>query len=160
MKKAVIAILSVAVSVGIHAQGTFNATGLATAKIVDEAGNGVQGASVQFLAGASADSLSAVGSTTTLPGGLFTAGALTVPGVAGGNTAFIQINASLGDLTGSSAPFQVTLGGGGTPPAPPAQIAAAIGGNIVLAGEVIIPEPTTVALGLIGGAALFLRRRR
>jgi hypothetical protein len=51
--------------------------------------------------------------------------------------------------------------GGGTPPAPPGELlpanAALLGSTLTLPS---VPEPSTIALGVLGAAALLLRRRK
>lgn len=57
-------------------------------------------------------------------------------------------------IRGASAPITIATGGTGTPPGPPALLTG-------LAGFTIVPEPSTIALGIIGGlGTLFLVRRR
>jgi len=59
-----------------------------------------------------------------------------------------------GGITGKSATFNYTTGGGGSPPATP-------GGMEGLQSFTLqTPEPSTIALGLLGAASLFVVRRR
>jgi len=58
-------------------------------------------------------------------------------------------------INGSSGLFQVTVGGGTTPPA---SLSGTVAGNFTVASAV--PEPTTMALGGLGVAALMLLRRK
>ncbi|MBU6399353.1 MAG: PEP-CTERM sorting domain-containing protein [Verrucomicrobia bacterium] len=144
--------------------------------------DGVTGLSAPFqaelYAGTSASSLTPITSSITpfIGGGFFfNANTVTVPGIAGGANAFLAIAvwnpadgstfeaASLkaGAHVGSDLanPFQLALGGAGTPPSAPAVIPSSVAGfnlSIVQA----VPEPTTIALGLLGAGALFLRRRK
>ena len=58
-------------------------------------------------------------------------------------------------LTGQSEVFSLSAGGG-NPPLPAGGIPASFSGLTVPT----IPEPSTVALAILGGAALFFRRRK
>ncbi len=58
-----------------------------------------------------------------------------------------------GGKYGQSDPFTVTLGGGGSPPSTPADL-------VGLKSFSLVPEPSTIALGALGAAALLLRRRK
>jgi hypothetical protein len=91
-----------------------------------------------------------------------------IPGIAGGSSAWIQIRVwdstkgadyatskAAGSNWGESAAFQVTLGGAGSPPSVPAVLA----GLQPFTLNAAIPEPSTIALGMLGAAALLLRRR-
>ena len=88
------------------------------------------------------------------------ASAVTVPGVAANTQATIVLRAWEGAsfdtavVKGESAPLTLTLGG--TPavgaPLPPAFLSG-------LQGFTLVPEPSTLALGLLGAAALLYRRR-
>jgi hypothetical protein len=86
-----------------------------------------------------------------------------VPGSSPGDTAvFIMraYNAGLGadaakasgNGYGESSPFTVALGGGANPPA---NLTTLSGFNYS-----VVPEPSTIALGLLGAAALLIRRRK
>jgi len=89
-----------------------------------------------------------------------------IPGIAGGSTAWIQIRVwdstkgatydaakAAGSPYGDSNTFQLTLGGAGSPPSVPAVMAG-------LQPFALVPEPSTIVLGMLGAAALFLRRRK
>ena len=89
-----------------------------------------------------------------------------IPGIAGGSTAWIQVRVwdstkgadyatakAAGSPYGDSNIFSVTLGGAGNPPGVPAVL-------VGLQPFALVPEPSTIALGLLGAAALFLRRRK
>lgn len=120
----------------------------------------------QLYVGAVADSLTAVGPVldfrTGAAAGYITSTAITIPGVTG--TVFAQLRAweaargatyeaAFGTLAGygSSDPVQVDLT---LPPAAPADMAG------LQSFALIIPEPSTVALVLLGLGALALRRRK
>ena len=85
-----------------------------------------------------------------------------VPGVAsGGNATFVvrawqtslgSYDAAVGKAWGESAPFTVSVGGGTLPPA-----------NLTTLQSFtvqVVPEPSVIALGVLGAAALLLRRRK
>lgn len=91
----------------------------------------------------------------------------TLSGIAAGAAAQIQIRAwdaskgstyeaalAAGGATGFSPTLTVTTGGAGSPPGLPAALSGLQGFKLN------IPEPTTIALGLLGAGALFLRRRK
>lgn len=177
MKRVAIAIL-VALSLGgsAHAQGTFNfsngASGVnAPVKLGDLAGpNAPIGAGywVQAFAGAAgsaASALVAVGSPInfTLSAGYFFGSAVAVPGIAGGTAAVIQVRAWDATL-GNTAPALNTPGSGAsnlvtvnlvTSPTPE--------NNLVgLQSFAIspVPEPSVVALAIVGLGAILLRRKK
>jgi hypothetical protein len=84
---------------------------------------------------------------------------VTVPGHAPGTTAPLVLRAwetsaasfDAAVIKGESpSPANILLGGGNLPPT-----------NLTgLAGFTMVPEPSTIALGVIGGLALLLRRRK
>lgn len=94
--------------------------------------------------------------------------ARTIAGAAAGSTVTLTVRAwdstkgatyaaavAAGGKYGQSDPFSVTLGGQGPsgPPATPADLSG-------LKSFSLVPEPSTIALGALGAAALLLRRRK
>lgn len=126
-------------------------------------------------AGTAAGSLVAVGVpvqfqnniTTGLPTGQVNGGAVDT-GLAGASSATIQMRAWAGSAGanyeaafatgagyGFSTPITVTLGNSAAnPPTTPADLVGLASFNLV------VPEPSTIALGLLGAAALLIRRRK
>jgi hypothetical protein len=89
---------------------------------------------------------------------------VTVPGVAGGSAATFVVRAWLtasgsfdaAASKGQSAPVTVAaLGGAGAPPSLPALLTGLQGFEVTA-----VPEPTVIALGVLGAAAFMLRRRK
>jgi hypothetical protein len=178
MKKLLLVAACIVASVGALAQGTilFNnvSAGAVAGKITDADGTGLAGTAflAQLYAGADANSLAPVGAAVTFrtgaAAGFVNAATVAIPGVASGSVAsFLQVRAwdatggatydaavASGKHFGSSAIFASggALGGGGSPPATPASLAN-------FKGFSLIPEPSTIALGLLGASALLLRRR-
>jgi hypothetical protein len=183
MKKLLLVAACIVASVGALAQGNVlfdNLKAGATQFITDADGSKLSGTGflAQLYAGADANSLAPVGAalsfrTGAAAGFVSTAGVdatRTIPGVATGGTAnFLQIRAwdATGGATydaavgsgkhfGSSAIFSAAnLGGpdaGGGPAHTPANLTN-------FKGFSLIPEPSTIALGVLGAAALLLRRR-
>jgi hypothetical protein len=175
MKKSVLAIIcAIATTAGAMAQGTVtfaNIGGGVNAPVTVAATGAAVGTDfmAQLYAGASASSLAAVGSPVAFVGnGFFTGGTVTVPTVAPGATGSFQVRAwrsadgasydaavAAAGVVGQSGTFPVATGGAGQPPGPPASLTGLTAFTVAP-----IPEPTTIALGLIGAAALFLRRRK
>jgi len=92
----------------------------------------------------------------------------TLPGIAAGATAWIEVRVwdstkgatydaakAAGGRYGDSNIFSLTTGGPTTPPSAPAALA-----GLQSFALVAIPEPSTIALGMLGAAALLLRRRK
>lgn len=90
-------------------------------------------------------------------------------GIAAGSTAWIQVRvwdstaganpdaAKLaGGKWGDSNIFSLTTGGSGSPPAVPASILGMTSFHLTQT----VPEPSTIALGVLGIGALLLRRRK
>jgi hypothetical protein len=123
----------------------------------------------QLYAGAAMDALSpvgaAVGFRTGAAAGYITAVERIVPGIAGGSAAWVAMavwdsadgasyevaSAAFGKV-GMSIPVQITLS---SPPATPAPMSGMQAFSVA-----IVPEPSTLALGLLGIGALMMRRRR
>lgn len=127
------------------------------------------GYTAQLWGGTSADSLSALTPTVAFNTGNFAGtfspnDAVAVPGIAAGSTAFLQVrvwNNQAGSVTSYDAAlirnqsdvFQVTLGDAQNPDLP------------ILAGMnsfslVVVPEPSVIALAVLGAGALFFRRKK
>jgi hypothetical protein len=130
----------------------------------------------QLYAGASASTLAAVGDAlpfrTGAGAGLINPTGVdttrTIPGLAAGSQAFVQIRAwdaatgstyeaalAAGGATGFSSTLTVTTGNAGSPPSLPADLVGLQGFSLQ-----VIPEPSTLALGILGAALLVIRRRK
>lgn len=187
MKKLLItAAIAVVVCVQTNAQGTVNfvnrITGTLDVPVFSDTANTVRLAGPDFVAQLYFSATGAVGSYTPVSAaaapfrtgagiGYWNAGAdatRTLTGIAGGATAWLEVrvwNSTLGTYDvvsaanapgtyGFSSPFQITAGGGGTPPSVPANM-------IGLTSFHLVPEPATIALGVLGLAGLlFIRRRK
>ncbi len=142
------------------AQLYWSATGAAGSYVA------VSDAPVPFRDGAGAGYWNPTGNTPA------SADSSRVVGVAAGANVFLEVaawTASAGSTyaiastvpgahVGISLPIQVTTGGAGSPPSLPA---AMTGLQSFTLGQVAAtPEPSTIALGLVGAAALLLRRRK
>jgi hypothetical protein len=127
----------------------------------------------QLYAGANAGSLAPVGAPAPfLTGGgagYFSGGARTIEAVAPGADAVIQVRAwraadgatweeasqSAAGWIGESAIITVGTGGDGSPPRLPQPLLGLDGFNLT-----VVPEPSTIALGLLGLLGLAVMRRR
>jgi len=115
------------------------------------------GAALPFRAGAGAGYINPTGVDT----------ARTIPGVTAGSVASVQVRAwkvadgatyelaSAAGHVGQSQILHITTGGAGDPPGLPANLVGLASFNIQA-----IPEPATLALGLLGAALLVIRRRK
>ena len=188
MKKvATLAISLWASAVVSHAQGTVNfanaGAGFNAQVYIDVVGGSQfagAGYMAQLLLVGAGGSLTPVGNVANFiagANGYFNGGAVTVPGVAAGATATFQVfawNGASGQAAYAPAlaawqagliyggfslpdPAGVTIatGGAGNPPGPPAGLV-----GLQPWAVTIVPEPSTIALGIIGGLALLLRRRK
>lgn len=178
MKKTILTLVSMLAVVSAFAQGTVNFNNLVgpsgnrlvDARFIDTTGAGlgagwtaelvlVSGGSVTQLATSAFRTSSAAAQGYILPAATGTT--VTVPNVAGGTSATLQMRAYNGasyassSLTGASPEFQVILGNAGTPPSPAADLT-----GLGLTPITIVPEPSTIALAVIGMAGLFFARRR
>ena len=110
-----------------------------------------------------------LGATVTIAAnGRFTAGSQAVPGVAGGATAQLIVRAwdtktgadyASALISGKSDVFTSSvLGGAGNPPSTPSSMVTGLPTGFQ--SFALTPEPTTIALGALGAAALFIRRRK
>jgi MYXO-CTERM domain-containing protein len=181
MKKLLLLACSMLVAVGVYAQGTVNfANGGAgvNAPISLEGGGLVSTANGPWLAmlyagpaGSAESALSSAivsGAPAALGGtaGYVFGGARTITGVPSGSAAVLQIRAWRSDLgadyatalgaqgglyTGKSVPVSITLGGGPTPTPNMTGLASF---------TIAVPEPSSIALGLLGLGAIALIRRR
>jgi len=182
MKKLLVTLAAVLVSASAFAQGTVafvNRTSQGDWRIAlpDGTGPGGNPAIVAdlFLADASgtAPTGTSLGQTTfrTSPAAaqfFLTENDITVQGVAPANTTakFVAVFTG-GNLAPHKAgvneiPLQFLAGsaaGGGTPPLPPGELVPVSGLGTTFNLQVV-PEPSTIALGVLGAAALLLRRRK
>jgi hypothetical protein len=173
MKTLIVAGAVTFLAVGVLAQGQFtfgNKNLLSTppvdAKVFRPDGTPLAGADywAQAYVGTSLDSLAPVGSPvnfrTGSNAGYIVSQVVTTP-FPGGTTVFVEMRAweagvnsyeaaiAGGKLYGKSDPIQLTVA---EAPNPPPDM-------IGLKSFSLVPEPSTMALGLLGAAALLLRRR-
>lgn len=177
MKTLMLASAFAAAAATALAQGTVNFSNYATASGINAPvfapGNVKLGSAYlgQLYAGPTADSLAPVGTAVAFKDaagagtGYVIGGTVTINSVTPGANAFIQLRAwdaaggtsyeaaqAAGKIYGNSATITIATGGGGSPPATPSPLTG-------LASFTLVPEPSTLALGVLGAAALLLRRR-
>lgn len=181
MKKTILTTLLSIVAIGLaYGQGQVNfanvGAGLNAPVFQGDGTTRLAGAQYQLelLAGTSAGSLTARAATGFLTGGgagYVNGGVLTLTGIPGGTTAFIQVrawNTAAGatyaaafasgqpNAWGESSVFSVTTGNpAGSPPTTPAILVGLTSFNLNP-----IPEPSTFVLAGLGIASLLLFRRR
>ncbi|MBI4659206.1 MAG: PEP-CTERM sorting domain-containing protein [Verrucomicrobia bacterium] len=174
MKKVIIALAALFVMANAYGQGTVQLNnripGQVDAKVLMPGGGvGVSDAAfkAQLYAAGGADqplsALKAVPTTTAFrtgnAAGYIVPVDVTVPGIAAGAKATVVLRVYNGaafegsTIFGTSNPINIDLGGAGTPPGPGSVLAG-------LQGFTLVPEPSTIALGILGAAALILRRRK
>jgi hypothetical protein len=166
MKKLILTIAICALTSAVaFGQGQINFTNFAPpgvdAQVTDLSGAALDGAdwTAVLSVGASADSLTAVatqdGFLSGAGAGYFLGGTVTVDGLAGGSSAFAQVSYAGNGQVGATDVIGVTLGGPGTPPTPPSNLTGLNAVQLAL-----VPEPSTILLGLLGAAAMLFRRRK
>jgi hypothetical protein len=181
MKKVILTLCSTLVAIGAYAQGTVNfsarVVGVYDAPVYVGAVGGpkAEGAAylAQLYAGATEAALAAVGEAvpfrTGAAAGYWTAASRAIPSVAPGANAAVQIRAwatasgatyeaaaAANGSIGRSATLTIKTGGEGAPPSLPANLVGLT--SFAISG--VIPEPSILALGALGGLALLLRRRK
>lgn len=170
MKKVLVAIAALLVSVSAYAQGQVNfrthigsATPPIDYKIYNADGTTLAVGAFAQLVAVSGNSVTPM---TELPAtvnaaGYVSAGAATFAGLLPGTSANLILRAWQGtagstydtaSIKGQSAPFAVTFS---VAPNPPSDLLTLGTGSFNL-----VPEPTTLALGAIGLGALLIRRRK
>lgn len=173
MKKLLIAVAAVLVTAASYGQGQINFNNrVAAAGInapVTEAGTGagagtIAGMKTQLflVAGGNKTAIGDTGTFRASPAaatGFMTQSiTVVVPGIDVGGSATVVMRAWNGatyessTTFGESAPVTITLGGGTGVPADLTGLAAFT--------VTTVPEPSTIALGVLGAAALLLRRRK
>ena len=171
MKKAILALAAMLAAAGTYGQGTVQFNNRLPASGIDAKffyGNGpVTGPDfkAQIYAapeGTAVSSLRPISPATTFrtgnAAGYVNPIDLTIPGIAPGAKATIVMRFYNGPtfesstIYGTSNPITITLGGAGTPPGP--------GAELIGLQSLYIPEPSTIALGVLGAAILLMRRRR
>ena|SRR2546425_303182 len=184
-KRAVILMASVSTAVVCFGQGqinffTFNAQNANLGHVYSDPAKtmGLDGSYFgQLLGGTSASSLSPIGSPVSFlsgaAAGIINSGIVAITGTSPGDTYFYALAAwaSAGGATYAAAlaapatsfltdsrvvgtPIQVTLGGTGPSGVVPVPTANAFNSFS------LVPEPSTIVLGLLGAGALLFRRRK
>jgi hypothetical protein len=185
MKKLLFLAALLVASASAFAQGTVNIANRVTAAGIDapifDVDNSTRLAGTGFfvqlyagVAGTSAEGLSAVGAAVNFRAAGAQAGYMlggdtirTINGIPAGGAAAVQLRAwdsafatyeaavAAGGKYGSSSVLNLASTGNPTsaPPGTPADLTG-------LQSFALVPEPSTIALAMLGGAALFLRRRK
>lgn len=158
MKKLLVIAVCLAGALSLSAQGTLNTLNFGSSVNLGAFTGSFSEVTVTVWAGPDAGSLQAVHTAPLIsPIGLIAPVTATVPGVASGSTATVQLSASAPGFSGTGPTGTSAALGGGT--TPPGGLPQGIGLTLV-ADTPVIPEPTTWALGLLGAAMLFIRRRK
>jgi MYXO-CTERM domain-containing protein len=168
MKKLMIAVAALMVSIAAYGQGQFQFNNRLlpdiNAPFQDTAGNKLTGYTINVLAGPTGTTpTQSVGTTDLRTGnaaGYVNAITPTVPGVKDGAKAdvllqFFAGTATTGTPAATLGPYTVTVA-----EAPNLPAALPLGASPITVPVGQVPEPTTLALGLVGlGTLLALRRR-
>jgi hypothetical protein len=181
MKKLLIALAAVCITVASYGQGQVvfanRVTGIFDAPVTvagsnPQVGPGPTWSAQLYLQGAGGALTALTPASTFRPAGTGSAAiadrywinqTVDVPGVAAGASANFVVRAwqtSAGSFDaakaagnfGESTPFAVTVGGGTLPPANLTTLQAFT--------VAVVPEPSVIALGVLGASALLLRRRK
>jgi hypothetical protein len=182
MKKLIISAICVLAALSAYGQGSVNFTNFAPP--IDAPVFGVDGTTrlsgagfmAQLYAGPAGGALAAIGAPAPfLAGGgagYFNAGSRAIAAVAPGAAADLQVRAwdasagstyeaalAAGGAAGVSGVLAgITTGGAGSPPSLPANLTGLT--SFSLMPGAVIPEPSTIALGLLGAGLLMFRRRK
>lgn len=168
MKKSLLAIGLIALGVSAFAQGTFNGKNTSTSPVFGEDGLTKLSKTVGRVEILVGGTVLNTAKNTFAADGIFSLGVLTVPGSTTSASVTVRAwDSSVGATYDAavaaghgyaSSTFDVNgLATGSTPP--PAMDNFA--GLTLTAGQVVIPEPTTVALAALGlGGLLFVSRRK
>jgi hypothetical protein len=179
MKKALMILSSLLVAVGAFAQGQVNfaarVVGVYDAPVfLSSVAGGVKadgpGYMAQLYAGSTATSLAPVGAAlpfrTGAAAGYWTATAVTINSVDATGQAFVQVRAW---ATSAGATYEAAFATGSgfgasntlqVKPTTAPDVPATLTGLQSFAIATIVPEPSIMALGALGGLALLLRRRK
>ena len=169
MKKSILALGLVALSLSAFAQGTFNGKNTSTSPLLGADGLKLSKATgrVEILVGGTVLSTA---KNTLAADGIFSLGVITVPNAASGSTVAVTVRAwdtSAGATytaafvanNGGFAATTFNVEGLATGSTPPPAMANFTG--LQLGGTTVIPEPTTIALAVLGlGGLLIVSRRK
>jgi len=134
------------------AQGTIQLSNIGKALVSLDGAPASAGTVVQYATGPG----SHVGAPASILGaGYFSAGSTTLEGLTGTVSLHLAVQYPDGWWAYSS-PFEVTLGGAGTPPSPPAALPRSFEGL----GIYPVPEPSTYAMGVLGAGLFAIMARR
>ena len=135
------------------AQGTIQLSNIGKAPVIVDGAPASAGTVVQYATGPG----SHVGAPASILGaGYFSAGSTTLEGLTG--TVSLHLAVQYDGMWGYTDPFEITLGGAGTPPSPPAALPSSFEGRV----GPNMPEPSTYAMGVLGAGlfAIMARRRK
>lgn len=154
MRALIFYFLLVSLSSSSLAQGTIQLSNIGKSPVVVDGAPARAGTVVQYATGPG----SHVGAPATILGaGFFSAGSTTLEGLTG--TVSLHLAVQYDGMWGYTDPFEITLGGAGTPPSPPAALPSLFFNGMLVP---IWPEPSTYALGVLGAGlfAIMARRRK
>jgi len=168
-----LALLGAAVQSYAAVQGTVNAQNWTGSQIMYKATETATAVPlpvtgyVEILGGAPGSALTSLATLQPVADGYFDAGVLVIPGVAGGGNASLEVRAWSGAATYAAATlkgsvsFSQTAGSWQDDAVPPAvKSGPDIAMGSLTVGPAAIPEPSTIALALLGAGALLIRRRK